>query len=234
MLQTQPWDPSIFAAPAAGAAASAPVVAGDPEAGRLLAEARSRIYQWPADFPGLVCDLQVIDGEDVYPMHLTARSSRELRLSGAGPAWVRFQVEELLSHREAPQVSRMHSGTGVVFGSDDALYGREIRFLGDPTDAAYRIRDRRITQIARTYKGTRLILNVDAHHILAGGYAAAAYTAWYWALDGSGLRKSEAYLDRYQRVQGLYLPSSRHCSVATQEGLRTRAIRFLNPRLAEV
>ncbi|HMW01353.1 MAG TPA: hypothetical protein PKE58_14545, partial [Acidobacteriota bacterium] len=75
---------SEFIEKAAQAAQTAPIVEGDPAASQLLAEARSLIYHWPADFAGFEARLLVLDNEHTFTGHVKARSSRacEVQLDG--------------------------------------------------------------------------------------------------------------------------------------------------------
>jgi hypothetical protein len=229
-----PTEPkSVFVDAAAAEVAATRPEEGEPEATGLLAEARSRIYYWPADFPGFRCQLDLVEGPDRFSGKLVAPSSRtfQLELEGFSRAkWLRFQVEELLAHREAPAVSKMVLQTGCVMGDWDEVYGRKVILLGDKMQSFYRLRDQKLTQIGRNYRNQKLLINIDEHLACGSFFASLAYTAFYWESDGS-LAKCETYRDEYTLVGTHYLPRERRYSLADGSGIRSCAIRFEESQL---
>ena len=210
---------------------------GDPAADALLARARRKIYHWPERFFGFRATLVVREGRSEWRGSFEAFSSRrhQYRLNepttvgtGAFEAdkWLRFQIEELLAHREPPTVSGMASRAGVVFGDDDAVYGRQVIFQGDKMGSYYRLKDDRITQIARGYGKLRFVINIDQHQECAGRHAASNYTAVYRDAATGGLVRTETYLDRYTDLDGIYLPIERRYTEASAAATFTRQIVF--------
>lgn len=224
---------SFFVEQAAREAQEAPCLPGQEEADFLLARARQRIYHWPADFAGFSCRLVFSQGESTVLGSLTCRGSRALGLTMPGvedTRWLSFQLEELVSHREAPEVSRIASKTGCRLGDWDEVYGRRIDFLGDKMGSFYRIKDDRLCQIGRSYRSENLLLTIDSHQCCGGRWAAEYYSAYYWSQDGP-LSRAETYLDRYQEVGGLFLPAERRVTEASRAGLRVRRLLFEEPCL---
>lgn len=225
---------SSFIQDAAREALEAQIVPGDAAADALLAEARQGIYHWPVSFAGFTGALSYFDGDEHHQGSLECRGSRDLTLNmpeGLDSRWLRFQLEELTSHREAPEVSKMASRTGCALGDWDPVYGRRVDFLGDKMSSFYRLKDGKLCQIGRSYKSQDFVINIDAHQQCDGRWVAVFYSAYYWGKDGKDLIKTETYLDRYQAVDGIYLPTERRVSVAEAEGLRTRALHFSEHRL---
>ncbi len=226
---------SVFVEKAAREAAETQVVCGDAEAGRLLAETRAAIYHWPKDFKGFACRLRILAGGDEWRGSLRAGGSRNYELavpSFPHQPWLRFQIEEFLAHREHPTVSRMASPTGVVFGDDDSVYGRRIDFLGDKMGSWYRIRDRKLTMIGRSYARQRFVITIDAHEECSPGrYASTYYTAYYWNLESEKLNRVEAFMDDYIRLGGESLPARRRYVETTDSGMVSRSVEFLDHEL---
>ena len=239
---TLPAGHSVFVEKAAAEVRGSERFAGDPAADALLAAARQRIYHWPEDFFGFRATLVVREGGDEWRGSFEAVSSRNHRFE-LGPSsragggnfgeikFLRFQIEELLAHREPPRVSGMASKAGVVFGDDDAVYGRQVIFQGDKMGSYYRLKNERITQIARGYGGLRFVINIDQHQDCRGRFAAAAYTAVYRDAATGTLVRTETYLDRYEAVSGIYLPVERRYTEAGATRTFTRQITFENPAL---
>ncbi|MCA9777558.1 MAG: DUF3386 family protein [Candidatus Eremiobacteraeota bacterium] len=227
-------DKSVFVEQAAQEAAEAEIVPGDGRADALLREARARIYHWPADFRGFECKIAYLDGVDSFEGTLSTGGSRRIELDLPGLAdsrWLRFQIEELLAHREAPEVNKMASKTGCSWGDWDENYGRRIDFLGDKMSSFYRIKDRKLTQIGRRYKGRNFIINIDAHHSYDDKFVANFYTAYYWSNEDEKLVQVETYLDEYQKVGEVHLPARRLVTEAVDGKLRSRCVSFSEPAL---
>lgn len=225
---------SVFVDHAARESANEKVLPGDPEGDRLLAEAREAIYHWPENFPGFEAELELAESDQFARGRLVAGASRRYTITLDQPypeKWLKFQIEELLAHREHPKVSRMKSSTGMKLGDDDAIYGRQLFFVGDKMRSYYRIKERRITQISRCYGGQRFVINIDLHQECDGRFAAQAYSAFYYDSESGQLTKTEAFLDHYEPVEGIYLPTERRFSEATGEKLVSRSIRLRHHRL---
>lgn len=175
-----------------------------------------------------------MEGDRAYHGRLRCQGSRKLQLEMEGledPRWVRYQVEEMVAHREAPSVSRMASETGCSWGDDDGVYGRRIDFIGDRMLSFYRIKDRRITQIGRNYKSRKFIINIDSHQVCGGKFAAQSYVSFYWSREDHRLLKTEVYHDSYQQFGQLHLPVARRFNEATEAKLVCRNLKFENIEL---
>lgn len=223
---------SLFVEEAARVAATEPRLPGEAEADALLAEARASIYHWPQDFSGFSCGLSVVrSGLPEMSGRFTAPCSRKLQLEGdfgEDPRWLRFQLEELVSHREAPEKSKMANHTGATLGDLDPIYGQQVYLAGDSMRSFHRIKDRRLTQIGRAYRGQDLLITIDAHHEIINRFAAQAYTAFYRSQEDGALKKVETYLDLYLEVQGIHLPHLRRLVTATSRGVEPVELRFFD------
>lgn len=228
-----PRTESVFVDAAAREAAETAAFAGqgDPAAAALLARTRQSIYHWPAGFRGFTARISVHDASATWEGQLTVRSSRDFQLELPGlpteapvRGWLKYQLEEMLSHREAPSVSSIASKAGVTFGAEDPIYGQRIDFVGDKMGSWYRLKDDRITQIARGYGRTRFVIHIDSHAELEGRFAAAQYTVFYRSADTGALTKVETYFDTYEPVGPVHLPRLRRVTEAGDAGEVTRQI----------
>ena len=232
---------SVFVENAAKEVANEAVFAGEQEANELLTVARDHIYHWPRFFEGFTADLSFTLNGRVYQGRFRASESRRIDVQWEEEfdnRWLRFQLEELLSHREAPERSKIASKTGCEMGDYDPIYGQKIVFIGDKMGSFYRIKDQKIMQIGRSYGNVTFIINIDAHHNFGTpgrpAFAAADYTAFYWAKDSGRLTKTETYRDSYELVGGIALPSERRVSIAQDSGedpLSIRQLAFKNLEL---
>lgn len=234
-------EPSVFIENAQKEAAEEEVFPGDPQADELLRQARRHIYHWPTAFKGFAAEMTfTIDGQ-VHRGRLNAPEGIQIEAhweESFDNRWVRFQLEELLSHRTAPEKSKIASKTGCQMDDLDPIYGQKIVFVGDKMSSFYRIKDSKIAQIGRSYGKLEFIINIDAHHNLGAeerpAYAAADYTAFYWNKANGNLVKTETYRDHYILLDGLYLPQARRVSIAQdskEQQLSVRRLEFHNHTL---
>lgn len=222
-----------FVARAAAEAESSAPLPGEAEAGLLLEQARQHIYFWRPDFAGFRCHLRILGQGGPWSAVLTAASSRTFRFEQVQGCpqltkWAHYQVGEILGHREHPSRTRMASRSGVTMADEDPIYGQRLDFVGDKMSSYYRVKDHRITQIARTYGGQSFVICIDRHHEIEGTFVASNYTAYYSDPDGA-LIKVENYQDDYLPI-GLddqhWLPEERRFSVVQGLQREHRALHF--------
>jgi|GEM_PF-791396 len=227
--QPEKTQDSVFIEKASHESAASVQIQGDPEADFILQQARASIYHWPSDFPGFSSRLEVINGEHSYSGSLRAASSRDYTISlpeFEPKYWLRFQIEEFLAHREHPDVSRMASRSGVAMGDNDPIFGRRIDFLGDKMGSYYRIKDKKLCLIGRSYANQDFVITINAHLDCGGTFASTHYTAYYRERDGGNLVRSESFFDEYVLVDGHFLPKERRYIEVNNHGFISRAIRF--------
>ena len=233
---------SVFVEQAAAAVAQETVHPGEERANQLLQDARRHIYYWPQFFQGFEARLRyVVDGA-LREGRFHASESRRIEvewMESFDHRWTRFQLEELISHREAPDRSKLASKNGCEWGNLDPVYGQKVVFIADKMGSFYRLKDKKITQIGRSYGNTSFIINIDSHHNFGTPgrprYAAGDYVAFYWSKETGELTKTETYRDSYVRVDGIALPLERRVSIAqagsSDGGLSVRQLRFENHQL---
>jgi hypothetical protein len=218
---------SYFVEHAAKEALSTPYTTGDAEADHLLAEARRHIYYWPTNFGGFEARVSLVEDQHRYDGSLKARSAREIELnvdSLEDKRWYLFQIEELVAHRESPDVSKMALKTGCRLGDNDQAYGQQVFLLGDKMESFYRVRDNKLTQIGRNYKNQKLRIHIEQHVEWSNRFISSVYNAFYFDLVENSLVKVETYLDTYQNIEGLALPLARRVTAVEKGQCKTRTI----------
>jgi hypothetical protein len=189
---------------------------GDPEATRLLTEARAARAVW-TDFPGFTADVEInLDGRvsrgqvEVKPdgkMVLDLGKGDEDRPAAA---WARRELGSVVGHR-------LDSGgatpTPCAFADDNQHHplGRALRVLDDEFHSSYRVRDRQIVVVNRTMPqaGVRFSITVLENRPNAEGrFLPVAFVVDSWDLKGGALKSSEAHHQTWQRVGALDLPAT--------------------------
>jgi hypothetical protein len=195
--------------PRAGASADRP--AADPEATRLLAEARAARALW-TDFPGFTADVEInLDGK-VSRAHLTVSDKGKVKLDGLdgadkqAVAWARGQLASAVSHRLD---SGGETETPCAFADADTTHplGRAIKVVSDEFDSGFRVRDRQILVVQRLMRDARFTITMLENRTTADGkYLPVSYVVDTWDLASGQLKSSDAFRQDWEHVGRFDLP----------------------------
>jgi hypothetical protein len=191
----------------------------DPEATKLLAEARAARAQWQ-DFPGFAGDIEVnFDGQlHRGTVHVEANGKVMLdRLDPAAETWARRTLASVVTHRLDNSASR---NTPCAFADDqrDHPLGRRIRVLNDELHSSYRIRDRQIMVVSREMEGSRFTISMQENRTNAEGkFLPISYVVNFWDAKTGQLQRSEAHFQSWTRVGPYDLPATVRVVTASSE-----------------
>lgn len=191
-------------------------VTGDPEATKLLADARAARAVWTG-FPGFTADVEVnLDGR-VSRGQVAVKPDGKVVLdlgNGDGDrsaaAWARRELGSVVGHRLDNGGS---TPTPCAFADDNTRHplGRAIRVLDDEYHSSYRVGDRQIRVVNREMPqaGVRFTITVLQNRRNAEGqFLPAAFVVDSWDLKGGALKSSEAHHQTWQRVGAFDLPAT--------------------------
>jgi hypothetical protein len=193
---------------ASGAAGDGPAKA-DPEATRLLREARAARVQW-RDFPGFTADLEYNRNGKAVRGKVTVTAGGKVTVDladAAAKAWAQRQLRSVVDHRMDNSAER---NTPCAFLDDiaDHPLGRAVRVLNDELHSSYRIRDRQIIEVNRRMKGARFTITVLHNYFTADKkYLPASYVVNTWD-KGEALRSSASFHQTWRRVGAFDLPET--------------------------
>ena len=129
---------------------------------------------------------------------------------------VKSAVRSLLSHRMRADGSPQEN-LRPAEKDDRHPLGRRV-LLGDKYDSSYRIRDRRILEVDRKMKESRLVISVlETETTASGKYLPTRFFVTVFDWESGAVKSASVYTDVYQRVGGEYLPRSRRI-IATKDG----------------
>lgn len=180
-------------------------------AARLLQQARENREVFSTDFPGFKSELAVrLDGT-AYRGRCRFRPPGELEIEIPGgdlPDSVTRTVRSMLMHRVP---SERTSAEAAAYGEpDEHSLGRKI-VLADSYKSVYRIRDARILQVERRLSDFRRVLTVlETETTDSGRYLPRHVFAVVFDNGSGAVREAWTYINRFQQVDGEYLPLSRH------------------------
>jgi hypothetical protein len=210
-------------------------VEGDPEATRLLADARAARANW-SNFPGFSADVTVnLDGREAQG-HVTVDAKGKVHLDLADHAaatWARPMLASIVGHRldngqEAP--------TECLFADDNQHHplGRAIRVVGDDYHSSYRVRDRQILVVNRTMNDVRFSITVMENRVNEQNqFLPACFTVSTWDLKTNALKSSQTHHQTWQRVGRFDLPETTTVVTAGSDKLETRTLKLSNVKLAQ-
>jgi hypothetical protein len=225
-----------FRADAGPDAAKAPAreekPAADPEATKLLADARAARATWK-DFPGFTADVEVnVEGKvTTGTVEVSPKGAVKLKLEGEHASWARRTLESVVGHRLDGGAA---ADTPCAFADDvkDHPLGRAIRVLNDEFHSSYRIRDRQVIVVNRQAGPVRFTITVTENHRSAEGrFLPACYVVNTWDLKSNALKSSVAHHQTWRRVGAFDLPLAATAVSATAGAQEARRFTLSNHRL---
>jgi hypothetical protein len=187
--------------------------AADPEATKLLAEARAARAQWDT-FPGFRAKITIdLDGKVIKgTVEVTPKGKVTIQARGEekseGVEWARGQLAQTVSHR---LVNGTSAETPCAFVDDnkDHPLGRAIRVLNDEFHSSYRVRDRQVIVVNRQMKDSRFTITVMENKLnKEKKYLPSCYVVNTWDGKTDALSSSAAYHHTWKRVGDYDLPST--------------------------
>ncbi len=126
-----------------------------------------------------------------------------------GVSWATGELASLAGHHWPRRWEESDGRFGQRLGGENAA-GQEIRLEGDAMDSSYRVAHGHITEVSRMAGGFRFQIHIQARQDSGDGRSlATAFTVHYWDAGTGRLQRSDAYTDRYVRVDGCWLPAMR-------------------------
>jgi hypothetical protein len=205
--------------------------AGDPEATKLLADARAARANWD-NFPGFTADVEVnVEGKvSRGTVEISPNGKVVLKLDGDAKDWARRQLESLASHR-LDDTTTLTTPCAFADTVTDHPLGRAIRVLNDEHHSSYRIRDRQVIEVNRHMGPVRFTITVLENRLnQEKKYLPVSYVVNTWKTSG-GLESSVSHHHTWERVGRYDLPREVTVVTARPAGQETRTIRMQNWKL---
>jgi hypothetical protein len=223
-------------ASAQGDAESKPTVA-DPQAYALLKAAHDSRQTMPPGFPGVSGEVVFDDNGVLTKGKFTYRPGDgvELTIEGAAPEaeqWLRSSLSNALGHRRGGDFGKGDGRHPITFLPDDrSPLGRQIA-LNDGLQSSYRIRDKQVTEVARTMGGQRFIITVlETQTTEQGKYLPRHFTVTYFDAESGAIQEAQSFTDSHARVKGVWLPTSRRVIFASKGRITSRRFELRDLRL---
>jgi hypothetical protein len=215
-------------AQAPAGSAEKPAAKADPEATKLLADARAARALYHG-FPGFTADVEVnIDGKVARGrVDVSSKGKVELKLEAdeAASQWARRTLASTIAHRLDSGSSESDTPCAFVDDDRDNPLGRAIRVLNDEFHSSYRIRDRQVIVVNRQMKDIRFTITVLENHQTADKkYLPACFVVNYWDAKTDALTNSEAHRQTWQRVGPYDLPHRTLVVTATTGKQKARSL----------
>jgi hypothetical protein len=217
-----------------GAARQAGDKKEDPEATKLLADARAAraLYE---HFPGFKADLEInVDGQvEKGEVTVSARGKVTVKLGKEGSdPWVKNTLASTIGHRLDNGPREAPTPCAFVDDVKDHPLGRAIRVLNDEFHSSYRIRDRQVIVVNRQMPDSRFTITVvESHQTPEKKYMPSCFVVNTWDLKTGTLKSAETHSQSWQRVGDFELPQTLLVLKATAGKLESRRMNLSNVRL---
>jgi hypothetical protein len=225
------------------AAVAADKPMADPEATKLLADARAAraVYK---DFPGFTADLVVnVEGKvmnwkaEVSPAGKVAITSEQKKPgpdAHEGAKWAEGTLASIIGHRLDSGAGEEQTPCAFADNDRDNPLGRAIRVLNDEFHSSYRIRDRQVIVVNRTMREARFTITVlENHQTSDGKFLPVSYVVNTWDLKTDALKSSAAHHQTWQRVGPYDLPHETLVVTATSGKQEARSLALTNCKLGK-
>jgi Protein of unknown function (DUF3386) len=206
----------------------------DPQASRLLADARAARANWEK-FPGFSADAEVnIDGKlsrGTVKVSATGKVAFD-KLDPEAEAWAKRHLSSVVAHRIDDSASL---NTPCAFADNDANHplGRAITVLSDELHSSYRVRGKEIIVVNRQMKDQKFSITVLENRTNKDGkILPATFVVHYWGAKSGDLQRTESHSQTWTRVDGFDLPATAYVITATKT-LSTRSLTLSNHQMGK-
>ncbi len=182
----------------------------NPEATRLLAEARAARANW-VNFPGFSAVVEVNTNGKLAQGHVEVDAMGKVKLTGFSDreieGWARRQLASIVSHRMDGSANQK---TPCAFADEDVHHplGRAIKVLNDEFHSSYRIRDRQVIVVNRQMPGERFSITVlENKRTPEKKFLSSIYVVNSWDLKTNALKSSQTFHQTWKRIGKLDLPA---------------------------
>ncbi|MGE3804699.1 MAG: DUF3386 family protein [Gemmataceae bacterium] len=219
-----------------GKSAAKADVAENPEATKLLAEARAHRAEWEG-FQGFSANIEVnIDGElSKGTVKVDAKGKCQFEgLSKPAADWADRFLESLVAHRRASGSERTTPATFV--DNKDHPQGRLVRLLGDGLHSTYRIRDKQIMVVNRNMGGVKFTINVIENATTKEGkFMPTSWTVTYWDVKTGAVKRTIVNHVTWERIGSFDLPVAARTITTSPDsengGVSTASLKLSNYKL---
>lgn len=208
--------------------------AGNPEASKLLADARAARANW-VQFPGFTADVAVnVEGKVTRgKVKVSSKGKVDLDLEGGAKDWARRMLSSIVGHR-LDDSTTLNTPCAFLDEVVDHPLGRSIKVLEDEFHSSYRIRDHQVIEVNRRMKDTRFTITVLENRLTPEKkYLPASYVVNSWDLKTDVLKSSVTHHNTWQRVGKYDLPLLATVLTATAGKQETRTIKLTGCKLLE-
>jgi Protein of unknown function (DUF3386) len=199
---------------------------------QMLQAAHNRAYRYPENFAGFKAVIGYSTDEKTYEGKVSIRSPQDIKLELDGKedelTMLQHEIASLCGHRWYAPYS-MGDGRYTLSLDENAGHplGQLIIFQDDPFKSSYRVKDGSVVQINRQMGTTKFTIYVQEHISVEGdGKLPGQFTVAFWDTEKQRLMRNIVYTDRYTRVDGYYLPTSRRIIIYNDDGVSARIIAF--------
>ncbi len=209
----------------------------DPAAWNLLKSTRETSQNFPASFAGVTVEIVLNDNGKVAKGTLSYEAGKggELKIESLDEdmqGWLKEQATSIIAHRRGGDFAKGDGRHPITFGEDDnSPAGRRV-VLNDSMKSSYRIRNQQVAEVDRTMGDSHFTITVlETTKTPDGKFLPRHFTVTYFDAKTGALKRSEAFMDEYKQIDGVWFPASRRVVRAENGKVVTRVIEFHNPRL---
>lgn len=202
------------------------------EAWLLLKRAHDSRQVMPADFEGFDANVEFVDDQKEYRGKVTYRKSSGTKidiptLKGEPLDWLNDKLASFIGHRRGDNFSEGDGRNAITFGPEDqSTYGRLVE-LHDRLNSKYRIKDNKVLEVTRTTPDSTFTISViETMQADPGKYLSKHFLVSYRNVTNGELEQVDGFRDKYEKVDGVWLPQRRIVLTVVKENVSPRTRRI--------
>ena len=202
------------------------------EAWLLLKRAHDSRQVMPADFQGFDADVVFAADQHEYHGNVTYRKATGTKieipnLQGEPLDWLNDKLASFIGHRRGDNFADGDGKNAVTFGPEDkSNYGRLVE-LHDRLNSKYRVKDNRVLEVTRTTPDSTFTISViETMQADPGKYLSKHFIVSYRNVTNGELEQVDGFRDKYEKVDGVWLPQRRIVLTVTKDNVSPRTRRI--------
>jgi hypothetical protein len=202
------------------------------EAWLLLKRAHDARQVMPTDFQGFDADVVFTDDQREYHGKVIYRKSTGTKidianLQGEPLDWLNDKLASFIGHRRGDSFAEGDGKNAITFGPEDqSNYGRLVE-LHDRMNSKYRVKDNKVLEVTRTTPDSTFTISViESMQADPGKYLSKHFLVSYRNVTNGELEQVDGFRDKYEKIDGVWLPQRRIVLTVTKDNTSPRTRRI--------
>lgn len=203
----------------------------------LFRAAYENRYTWDANFPGYSADLELKQGDEVYPAKVRINHDLSVEVQDVDNEEVQqsiyTQLRDIVTHRKRSTFEATHGKNSFTLGETDSTGAQEILVTGDAMGSNYKVRGQEICHVRRVVGRMAFVIDTQESLDTGSGYVAKRYDVVFTNPQTGELIQELQFEDTYSPLGDYYVMTRQVIQVNKQGQQTTTEFNYSNLKLLE-